>query len=228
MPTDPGKIIWTEIDEAPGWATYSLLPIIRTSTGGTGITTETADISLAGRILANFPEGLTPAQRVPDWLTQLGELAKRPEANIVKLPNISASVPQLKAAIRELQGHGYKVPDYPENPTSPAEEAIKTRYAKVLGSAVNPVLREGNSDRRAAAAVKEYAKKHPHKLGPWKPDSKAHGASMSGGDFATNEKSVTVPEATTVRIEFTDQNRNVTVLKDKIALKAGEVIDGTF
>jgi isocitrate dehydrogenase len=165
---------------------------------------------------------------VQDWLTQLGELAKRPEANIVKLPNISASVPQLKAAIRELQGQGYRVPDYPENSTGPAEQAIKMRYAKVLGSAVNPVLREGNSDRRAAAAVKEYAKKHPHKLGPWTPDSKSHVATMSRGDFAANEKSVTVPEATTVRIEFTDKHGNVTVLKDKIALEAGEVIDGTF
>src|SRR5438105_963836 len=228
MPTDPGKIIWTEIDEAPALATYSLLPIIRKYTGGTGIAIETADISLAGRILANFPEDLTPAQRVPDWLTQLGELAKRPEANIVKLPNISASVPQLKAAIRELQGQGYRVPDYPENPANAAEGAIKTRYAKVLGSAVNPVLREGNSDRRAAVAVKEYAKKHPHKLGPWTPDSKAHVATMSAGDFAANEKSVTVREATTVRIEFTDQKGHLTVLKDKLALKAGEVIDGTF
>jgi len=228
MPTEAGKIVWTEVDEAPALATYSLLPIIRKFTAGTGITIETADISLAGRILANFPEGLTAAQRVPDWLTQLGELAKRPEANIVKLPNISASVPQLKTAIRELQGQGYRVPDYPENPTGPAEQAIKTRYAKVLGSAVNPVLRKGNSDRRAAAAVKEYAKKHPHKLGPWTPASKAHVATMSRGDFATNEKSVTVPEATTVRIEFTDKNGTVTVLKDKIALKAGEVIDGTF
>jgi isocitrate dehydrogenase len=228
MPTEPRQIVWTEVDEAPALATYSLLPIIRKFTAGTGITIETADISLAGRILANFPEGLTAAQRVQDWLIQLGELAKRPEANIVKLPNISASVPQLKAAIRELQGQGYRVPDYPENPTGPAEQAIKMRYAKVLGSAVNPVLREGNSDRRATAAVKEYAKKHPHKLGPWTPDSKSHVATMSRGDFATNEKSVTVPDATTVRIEFTDKNGNVTVLKDKIALKAGEVIDGTF
>jgi isocitrate dehydrogenase len=224
----PGKIIWTEIDEAPALATYSLLPIIRKFTAGTGITIETADISLAGRILANFPEELTPAQRVPDWLTRLGELAKRPEANIVKLPNISASVPQLKAAIRELQAQGYKVPDYPENPTSPAEQAIKTRYGKVLGSAVNPVLREGNSDRRAAGAVKAYARKHPHKMGRWTSDSKAHVATMARGDFAANEKSVTVPEATTVRIEFTDTKGAVTVLKDKIALKAGEVIDGTF
>jgi len=224
----PAKIIWTEIDEAPALATHSLLPIIRKYTGGTGITIETADISLAGRILANFPEGLTPAQRVPDWLTQLGELAKRPEANIVKLPNISASVPQLKAAIKELQGQGYRVPDYPENPTSDPERAIKTRYGKVLGSAVNPVLREGNSDRRAAGAVKAYAKKHPHKLSPWTRDSKAHVATMKSGDFAANEKSVTVPEATTARIEFTDKSGTVTVLKDKIALKAGEVIDGTF
>src|SRR5689334_6761763 len=228
MPSEPGKIIWTEIDEAPALATYSLLPIIRKYTGGSGIAIETADISLSGRILANFPENLTAAQRVPDWLTQLGELAKRPEANIVKLPNISASVPQLKAAIKELQGQGYRVPDYPENPTSPAEQEIRKRYAKVLGSAVNPVLREGNSDRRAAAAVKEYAKKHPHKLGPWKADSKAHVSTMSQGDFAANEKSVTVPEATTVRIEFTDAAGKTTVLKEGIALKAGEVLDGTF
>jgi isocitrate dehydrogenase len=224
----PAKIIWTEIDEAPALATYSLLPIVRKFTEGTGIAIETADISLAGRILANFPEGLTAAQRVPDWLTQLGELAKRPEANIVKLPNISASVPQLKAAIRELQSQGHKVPDYPESPAAPAEQAIKARYAKVLGSAVNPVLREGNSDRRAAAAVKAYARKHPHKMGPWTRDSKAHVATMRSGDFASNEKSVTVPEATTVRIELTDRKGAVTVLKESLALKAGEVVDGTF
>ena len=229
MPTAAaGKIVWTEIDEAPALATYSLLPIVQKFTTGTGIAFELADISLSGRILANFPDDLTPAQRVPDWLTQLGELAKRPEANIIKLPNISASVPQLKTAIKELQGQGYRVPDYPESPTTPAEQAIKARYTKVLGSAVNPVLREGNSDRRAAAAVKAYARKHPHKLGPWKPDSKAHVATMSRGDFAANERSVTVPEATTVRIEFTDKSGTVTVLKDKLALKAGEVIDGTF
>ena len=228
MTAAPGKIIWTEIDEAPALATYSFLPIIQKFTAGSGITIEMADISLSGRILANFPENLTPAQRVPDWLTQLGELAKRPDANIVKLPNISASVPQLKAAIKELQGQGYQVPDYPENPTTPAEQAIKTRYGKVLGSAVNPVLREGNSDRRAAGAVKEYAKKHPHKLGRWTPESKAHVSTMTRGDFASNEKSVTVPEATTVSIEFTDTSGKKTVLKDKIALKAGEVIDGTF
>src|SRR5436309_4200407 len=192
MPTEAGKIVWTEVDEAPALATYSLLPIIRTFTGGTGITIETADISLAGRILANFPEALSAGQRVPDCLTQLGELAKRPEANIVKLPNISASVPQLKAAIRELHAQGYKVPDYPENPATAAEQAIKTRYAKVLGSAVNPVLREGNSDRRAAGAGKEYAKKHPHKMGPWTPAAKGHVSTMRRGDVGSNEKSVTV------------------------------------
>jgi isocitrate dehydrogenase len=223
-----GKIIWTDIDEAPALATYSFLPIIQKFTAGTGITIETADISLSGRILANFPEGLTAAQRVPDWLTQLGELAKRPEANIIKLPNISASVPQLKAAIKELQGQGYQVPEYPENPTNPAEQAIKARYGKVLGSAVNPVLREGNSDRRAAGAVKAYAKKHPHRLGKWTAESKAHVSTMSRGDFASNEKSVTVPRATTVRIEFTDAAGTKTVLKDNLALQAGEVIDGTF
>jgi isocitrate dehydrogenase len=228
MPTTPAKIVWTETDEAPALATYSLLPIVRTFTRGSGIEIETADISLAGRILANFPEALSPAQRVPDWLTRLGELAKRPEANIIKLPNISASVPQLKAAIKELQGKGYPVPEYPEVPTSPAEQAIRARYAKVLGSAVNPVLREGNSDRRAAAAVKAYARKHPHKLGPWTPDSKAHVATMSTGDFAANEQSVTVPAATTVRIELVDPTGTVAVLKDKLALQAGEVLDATF
>jgi isocitrate dehydrogenase len=228
MATAPGKIIWTEIDEAPALATHSLLPIIRKFTGGAGIEIETADISLAGRILANFPEKLTAEQRVPDWLTRLGELAKRPEANIVKLPNISASVPQLKEAIEELQKQGYQVPDYPENPTTDAEREIKARYGKVLGSAVNPVLREGNSDRRAAGAVKAYARKHPHRMAKWSPDSKAHVATMRAGDFASNEKSVTVPEATTVRIEFVDKTGKSTVLKDKIALKPGEVIDGTF
>ncbi len=228
MDTEKWKIVWTEVDEAPALATYSLLPVIRKFTAGTGITVETADISLAGRILANFPEHLRDDQKVPDALTQLGELAKRPEANIIKLPNISASVPQLKEAIGELQAQGYRVPDYPEQPANATEQAIKTRYAKVLGSAVNPVLREGNSDRRAAAAVKQYAKKHPHRLGPWTPDAKAHVATMSRGDFRSNEKSVTVPGATTARIEFVGTGGKVTVLKDQIPLKAGEVIDGTF
>jgi isocitrate dehydrogenase len=228
MDTAKWKIVWTEVDEAPALATYSLLPVIRKFTAGTGITVETADISLAGRVLANFPERLRDDQKVPDALTQLGELAKRPEANIIKLPNISASVPQLKEAISELQAQGYRVPDYPEQPANAAEQAIKARYAKVLGSAVNPVLREGNSDRRAAAAVKQYAKKHPHRLGPWTPDAKAHVATMSRGDFGSNEKSVTVPGATTARIEFVGTGGRVTVLKDQIPLKAGEVIDGTF
>jgi isocitrate dehydrogenase len=228
MDTAKWKIVWTEVDEAPALATYSLLPVIRKFTAGTGITVETADISLAGRILANFPEHLRDDQKVPDALTQLGELAKRPEANIIKLPNISASVPQLKEAISELQAQGYRVPDYPEQPANAVEQVIKARYAKVLGSAVNPVLREGNSDRRAAAAVKQYAKKHPHRLGPWTPDAKAHVATMSRGDFRSNEKSVTVSGATTVRIEFVGTGGKVTVLKDQIPLKAGEVIDGTF
>jgi isocitrate dehydrogenase len=226
--TGPGKIIWTEIDEAPALATHSLLHIVEKFTAGTGIAIETADISLSGRIIANFPENLTAAQKVPDWLTELGKLCLKPEANIIKLPNISASVPQLKAAIRELQEKGYKVPDYPDNAANDAERQIKARYGKVLGSAVNPVLREGNSDRRAATAVKEYAKKHPHRLGKWTADSKAHVATMKSGDFASNEKSVTVPDATTVKIEFTDKSGTATVLKDKLALKAGEVIDGTF
>ncbi len=161
------KIYWTLTDEAPALATYSLLPIVSAFTKGTGVELETSDISLAGRILANFPENLTAAQRIPDNLTLLGELTLKPEANIIKLPNISASVPQLKAAIKELQQQGYKVPDYPENPATDAEKEIKERYAKVLGSAVNPVLREGNSDRRAPLSVKNFAKKHPHKLSPW-------------------------------------------------------------
>ncbi|MBI5815370.1 MAG: NADP-dependent isocitrate dehydrogenase [Nitrospinae bacterium] len=222
------KIYWTETDEAPMLATYSLLPIIQKFTGGCGFSVEPADISLSGRILANFPENLTEAQRIPDWLTQLGKLAETPEANIIKLPNISASVPQLKAAIKELQEKGYKIPDYPENPANDAEKEIKTRYAKALGSAVNPVLREGNSDRRAAVAVKEYARKNPHKMGAWSSGSKTHVSTMTGGDFRSNEKSVTVPEATSVKIELAGKDGKTTVLKEKLSLKAGEVIDGTF
>src|SRR5512137_515571 len=168
------KIIWSKIDEAPALATYSLLPIVQAFTRGTGIEVETRDISVAGRILANFPDKLKPEQKVPDFLAQLGELAKKPEANIIKLPNVSASIPQLKEAIAELQAHGYDVPNYPEEPKNDEEKAIQARYAKCLGSAVNPVLREGNSDRRSPPAVKEFSKKHPHKLGAWKPDSKAH------------------------------------------------------
>jgi len=219
------KIIYTAIDEAPALATYSLLPIIKAFTKAADINVETRDISLAGRIIANFPENLTPEQKIPDELTALGELAKTPEANIIKLPNISASIPQLKAAIKELQDKGYKVPDYPEAPANDAEKEIKARYGKVLGSAVNPVLREGNSDRRAAVSVKNYAKKNPHKMGAWSTDSKTHVAHMSAGDFYGSEKSVTVDKAGVVKIEFVGQDGKTAVLKEKTSLKAGEIID---
>ena len=221
------KIIYTAIDEAPALATYSLLPIVKAFTKAAGIDVETRDISLAGRIIANFPENLTPEQRIPDELTALGELAKTPEANIIKLPNISASIPQLKAAIKELQEKGYKVPDYPEAPANDAEKEIKTRYGKVLGSAVNPVLREGNSDRRAAVSVKNYAKKNPHKMGAWSADSKTHVSHMTGGDFYGSEKSVTVDKAGAVKIEFVGQDGKTTVLKEKTTLKVGEIIDAS-
>lgn len=219
------KIFWTKTDEAPALATHSLLPIVQAFTKAAGVVVETKDISLAGRILANFPENLKENQRIPDDLNLLGELAKTPEANIIKLPNISASVPQLKAAIKELQSHGYNVPDYPEEPKNDAEKEIKARYGKVLGSAVNPVLREGNSDRRAAASVKNYARKNPHKMGAWSPESKAHVAHMSGGDFYGSEKSTTVAQAGPVKIEFVGQDGKTTVLKEKTTLQAGEVID---
>jgi isocitrate dehydrogenase len=219
------KIIYTLTDEAPRLATYSLLPIIQAYTKAAGVTVETSDISLAGRILANFPEHLTAAQKVSDALSELGALTLKPEANIIKLPNISASVPQLKAAIKELQSQGYKVPDYPENPQNAVEQEIRTRYGKVLGSAVNPVLREGNSDRRAAASVKNYAKKHPHRMGKWEKTSKTRVAHMTGGDFYGSERSVTVPEAVSTRIEFVGKDGKTTVLKDKLNLKAGEIID---
>ncbi len=219
------KIIYTLTDEAPRLATYSLLPIIQAFTKAAGITVETRDISLAGRILANFPEHLSAPQKVADGLAELGELTLKPEANIIKLPNISASVPQLKAAIKELQSQGYKVPDYPEDPKTEADKEIKARYGKVLGSAVNPVLREGNSDRRAAASVKQYARKHPHRMGKWSADSKTHVAHMTAGDFYGSEKSITVPEAVAARIEFVGKDGSVSVLKDKLNLKAGEIID---
>ncbi|MBI4949661.1 MAG: NADP-dependent isocitrate dehydrogenase, partial [Deltaproteobacteria bacterium] len=221
------KIIYTAIDEAPMLATFSLLPIIKAFTAPAGVEVETRDISLAGRIIANFPENLTEKQRIPDELTALGELAKTPEANIIKLPNISASIPQLKAAIKELQSQGFKVPDYPEDPKTDAEKDIKARYGKVLGSAVNPVLREGNSDRRAAVSVKNYAKKNPHKMGAWSADSKTHVSHMDSGDFYGSEKSVTVAEAGSARIEFVGEDGKTTVLKEKTALKAGEVMDAT-
>jgi isocitrate dehydrogenase len=212
-------------DEAPALATYSLLPIVQGFTKAAGVAVETRDISLAGRILANFPENLTPSQKIADQLTELGELTLKPEANIIKLPNISASLPQLKAAIKELQSQGYKVPDYPEVPKTDAEKDIKARYGKVLGSAVNPVLREGNSDRRAAASVKQYARKHPHRMGTWAPTSKTRVAHMTQGDFYGSEKSITVPEAIETLIEFVGKDGKVTVLKDKLSLKQGEIID---
>ncbi|HSE58577.1 MAG TPA: NADP-dependent isocitrate dehydrogenase [Nitrospiraceae bacterium] len=228
MATTASKIIYTKTDEAPMLATYSFLPIINAFTKAAGVSVELRDISLAGRILAVFPEYLTAEQKQPDALSELGELAKTPEANIIKLPNISASVPQIKAAIKELQSQGYKIPDYPEDPKDDKEREIKARYDKVKGSAVNPVLREGNSDRRAPLSVKQHAKKHPHKMGPWTPDSKTHVAHMTQGDFRSNEKSLTVAAATDARIEFVAQDGKVTVLKPKIPLQAGEVIDATF
>ncbi len=219
------KIVYTKIDEAPALATYSLLPVIQAFTKETGVSVETSDISLAGRIIANFPENLTEEQRIPDNLTALGELAKTREANIIKLPNISASIPQLQAAIKELQEKGYNIPDFPEDPKTDAEKELRARFAKVLGSAVNPVLREGNSDRRAAASVKQYAKNNPHRLRAWEEGSKAHVAHMDGGDFYASEKSTTMNGATEVRIEYVDNDGSVTVLKENIALQDGEVVD---
>jgi isocitrate dehydrogenase len=221
------KIIYTLTDEAPLLATYSLLPIVKAFTQPAEIEIETRDISLAGRILANFPEYLTETQKQSDDLAYLGKLCLEPTTNIIKLPNISASVPQLKAAIAELQSKGYGIPDFPDNPQSDAEKDIKTRYAKVMGSAVNPVLREGNSDRRAPKAVKDYARKHPHSMGKWSADSKTRVGTMSGDDFFANEKSVCLAEATEVKIEFTGQDGNTKVLLPKLALKAGEIIDAT-
>ncbi len=228
MTTQTSKISWTKTDEAPMLATYSLLPIIRAFTQGSNIEIELRDISLAGRILANFPENLTEGKKIPDELAALGELARKPEANIVKLPNISASIPQVKAVVRELQEQGYDIPDFPEEPKNDSEKEIRERYGKVLGSAVNPVLREGNSDRRAAEAVKQYAKKHPHRMGEWRPDSQTHVATMSDGDFLANEKSTTMARATEARIEFVDESGKVTLLKDKLPLQAGEIVDATF
>ena len=220
-------IVWTMIDEAPALATYSLLPIVQAFTGAAGVTVETSDISLAGRIVAQFPERLTVAQQVDDNLARLGELATRPEANIIKLPNISASVPQLKAAIRELQGQGYDLPDYPEEPATDEQRETAARYAKVLGSAVNPVLREGNSDRRAPASVKNFARKHPHRLGAWTPDNKARVASMASGDFYGNEQSVVVDAHDTLTITLTADDGAVIPL-GSAKVTAGEVVDGTY
>ena len=227
MSTKP-TIIYTKTDEAPALATYSFLPIIRAFASTSGVDVELRDISLAGRILAVFPECLTEEQRVEDALSALGEMAKTPEANIIKLPNISASVPQLKAAISELQGKGYGIPNYPEEPASDEERRIKATYDKVKGSAVNPVLREGNSDRRAPKAVKQYAKNNPHSMGAWSSTSQSHVASMGSGDFRSNEQSITMSSSDTVRIELREASGGITVLKEGIALQAGEVIDSTF
>lgn len=221
------KIIYTLTDEAPMLATYSFLPIVRAFSSVADIEVETRDISLAGRILANFPEFLKDDQKIGDALSELGELAKKPEANIIKLPNISASIPQLTAAIAELQKHGYAVPDYPANPTNEEEEKIKNRYSKVLGSAVNPVLREGNSDRRAPKAVKNYAKANPHRMGAWSKDSKTKVASMSEGDFYSTEQSVTLDKATDYKIVFKSKDGQEKELKGFAPLEAGEVIDSS-
>ena len=221
------KIIYTKTDEAPALATRSFLPIVQAFTASSGVTIETKDISLAARILANFPDFLTDEQKVPDALAELGELAKKPEANIIKLPNISASVPQLKAAIKELQEQGFAIPSYPDDTNTSEDKAIQVRYNKIKGSAVNPVLREGNSDRRAPKAVKNYARKNPHSMGAWNSDSKTHVSTMSAGDFAHNEKSTTISNATSVKIEFTADNGDKTVLKDNLNLLKGEIIDTT-
>ena len=219
------KIIYTLTDEAPFLATASFLPIVEAFAGTAGVAVETRDISLAGRILAQFPERLTDAQKIGDHLAELGQLATTPEANIIKLPNISASVPQMKAAIRELQSQGYNLPDYVDAPSTDEEKETNARYGKAMGSAVNPVLREGNSDRRAPLSVKNYARKHPHRMGKWSPESKSHVAHMDGGDFYGSEKSATLDKAGSLRIEFIGKDGATKVLKDKLAVKAGEIVD---
>ena len=223
-------IVYTTVDEAPELASASFLPIIRYFASAADVTVETRDISLAGRIIAAFPESLTEDQRRPDHLAELGQWVKTPEANVIKLPNISASVPQLTAAVAELQAKGYALPDYPENPATDAEKSARARYDAIKGSAVNPVLREGNSDRRAAAAVKNYAMAHPHSMGTWSPESKTHVSSMGGQDFRANETSVTLSaaQAGDTRIVLTATDGTETVLKDGIALPEGTVVDATF
>jgi isocitrate dehydrogenase len=221
------KIIYTQTDEAPALATYSLLPIVQSFTKSSGIAIETRDISLSGRIIAAFPDALTKEQFIGDHLSELGKLATTPEANIIKLPNISASVPQLKSAIKELQSQGFKLPDYPENPTNDAEKDAKARYDKIKGSAVNPVLREGNSDRRAPLSVKNYARKNPHKMGAWSADSKSHVSHMSNGDFYGSEKSALIAEAGTVKIELVAKDGSTKVLKESVKVLAGEIIDAS-
>lgn len=222
------RIIWSEIDEAPALATYSLLPIVQAFTKGTDIEVETKDISLSGRIIANFPENLKEDQKIEDYLAELGELVKDPAGNVIKLPNISASIPQLQAAIKELQEKGYDIPSYPEEATTDAEKELQVRFAKCLGSAVNPVLREGNSDRRAASSVKKFGQKNPHRMmKAWPEVSQCRIASMSGGDFFETEKSVTIPAATTAKIEFVDTTGNTTLMKDGLALLKGEILDSS-
>lgn len=227
MTDKKSTIIYTHTDEAPALATYSLLPIIQAFTSTSGISVETRDISLSGRIIANFSDYLTKDQQIPDALLELGKLTLSPEANIIKLPNVSASIPQLQAAIKELQAKGYKLPEYPEDPKNEADKELKIRYAKVLGSAVNPVLREGNSDRRAPLAVKQYAKNNPHSMGNWTADSKTHVAHMENGDFYGSEQSITVKDADDVKIEFVAENGTITVLKKSTPLLAGEIIDAS-
>ena len=228
MSTTVPTIIYTLTDEAPALATAAFLPIVRTFAGPAGINVETSDISVAARILGQFPEGLTEAQRVPDNLAELGRLTLSPDANIIKLPNVSASVSQLGAAIKELQGKGYAIPDYPENPTTEEEKDIRARYNKCIGSAVNPVLREGNSDRRAPKAVKEYARKHPHSMAEWSQASRSHVSHMHSGDFYHGEKSLTLDKARDVKMELVGKSGNTVVLKAKVALKDGEIIDSMF
>ena len=222
------KIVWTQIDEAPALATYSFLPIVQAFAKGTGVEIETSDISLSGRVLGCFPEYLTEAQRIPDNLVKLGELTLLPEANIIKLPNVSASVPQHKDVIKELHAKGFKLPDYPEEPKTEEEKEIQARYSRALGSAVNPVLREGNSDRRAPLSVKNFAKKNPHKLGAWAPGSKTKIASMPSGDFYGNEKSIVMENGGAFKIELTAKDGSVKVLKDKLTAAKGEILDATF
>src|SRR5690554_1782878 len=219
------KIIYTITDEAPALATHSLLPIIDAFTDAAGIEVETRDISLAARILSQFPDYLSAEQRVEDHLAELGALAQEPEANIIKLPNISASMPQLRAAIKELQEQGYNLPDYPDPPSNAEEQEIKARYGKVMGSAVNPVLREGNSDRRAHRTVKDYARRHPHRMGKWSADSKSHVAHMDDGDFYGSERSATMGKAGELNIEFVGRDGETLVLKPKVELLEGEIID---
>ncbi len=228
MTTKNATIIWSEIDEAPALATYALLPIVQKFLKGSGVNVEMRDISLSGRIIANFPENLTEAQKIPDYLAQLGELTQDPTANIIKLPNVSASIPQLQEAIKELQEKGFKIPDFPEEPKTDAEKALQARFAKCLGSAVNPVLREGNSDRRAAASVKKFAQKNPHRMmKPWPAGSKTRVAHMTANDFYGSETSTTVKNATTVKYEFVGADGSGSVLKEKLALQAGEVLDSS-